>query len=84
MSTFVEEKLKEILVSELELEEVTLNLNDKFEHLGVNSAVFIKFVVKLEDAFDIEFDDDNLDYDNFQTIADIIRYIEQKMEENEV
>jgi acyl carrier protein len=45
--------------------------------LGLNSLLFIKFVVRLEVEFDIDFDDENMSVGNFVTINDIVAYVEQ-------
>ena len=51
------------------------NLSD----LGLNSLLFIKFVVKLEVEFDIDFDDENMDVKNFVTVNDVVQYVEQQL-----
>lgn len=45
--------------------------------LGLTSLLFIKFVVRLEVEFDIDFDDENMDVRNFITINDIVAYVGQ-------
>lgn len=49
--------------------------NSKLADLGINSMSFIKLVVGLEDKFDIEFDDDDLDVTRFKTVGDVAGYI---------
>ena len=50
------------------------NLND----IGVDSIGFIDMVVEIEERFDFEFDDDKLNHKCFQTVSELISYIEQK------
>ena len=52
----------------------TTNLRE----LGLNSLLFIKFVVRLEVEFDVDFDDESMDIDTFITINDIAKYIEER------
>ena len=48
--------------------------------LGINSLLFIKLVVAIEDEFDIEFDDDDLDAGKLKTVEDFMDYIEARLE----
>jgi len=50
----------------------------KLSDLAINSVVFIKIVVQLEDCFDFEFDDEDLDYNRFLYLSDICDYIYDK------
>jgi acyl carrier protein len=52
--------------------------NTKLISLGLNSLLFIKFIVRLEVEFDIDFDDENMDIKNFVTFNDIVAYVEQQ------
>lgn len=54
-----------------------VNGSSALASLGLNSLLFIKFVVRLEVEFDIDFDDENMDVRNFTTINDIVAYVEQ-------
>jgi acyl carrier protein len=44
--------------------------------MGYNSLNFIELVVKSEVEFEIEFNDDDLDYHKFNTVKDFVDYIE--------
>lgn len=55
----------------------SVNGSSALTSLGLNSLLFIKFVVRLEVEFDIDFDDENMDVRNFATINDIVAYVEQ-------
>ena len=54
---------------------VTPELNLK-EELGVDSVDLMEFIINLEEAFDIEIPDE--DMDNFKTISDVVAYIHEK------
>ncbi len=55
---------------------VTPELNLK-EELGVDSVDLMEFIINLEEAFDIEIPDE--DMDNFKTIYDVVAYIHEKL-----
>ncbi len=72
------EKVKEILCDQLDIDpdEVTLdsNLVDDF---GADSLDLVDFVMTLEDEFDKEIPDE--DIDNIKTVGDIVSYIENSL-----
>ena len=47
------------------------------EELGVDSVDLMEFIINLEEAFDIEIPDE--DMDNFKTISDVVAYIQEKL-----
>ena len=47
--------------------------------LELDSIAFIKFIVLLEDEFDIHFDIDKIDVENFKTIHDLAAYVKDKI-----
>ena len=47
-------------------------------HFG--SLDFIKLVVKIENEYDIEFDDDFLDFNKFNRFSDLAKYIGELVE----
>lgn len=54
----------------------------KLIDLGINSITFIRIIVELESYFNFEFEDEDLDYKNFEYIDDVCRYIANKTERN--
>lgn len=56
-------------------------LNSDFTDLGINSLSFIKLVVAMEEEFDIEFDDTQINYELFGTVKELAAIIEEKMGE---
>ena len=69
------QKVTEIIQKESELE-VVIKINDDLANLGINSLNFIRMIVRLEEAFNIEFPDEALEYDKFNTILEIVTYID--------
>ena len=52
--------------------------NKKLHEMGINSILFVKIVVALENHFNFEFDDEDLNYDKFETMNDVYEYIKEK------
>ena len=49
----------------------------------IDSLGLIKFIVDLEDEFNIEFTDDDLDSPSIKIIGELIKLVERKAAENE-
>ncbi|WP_054742428.1 phosphopantetheine-binding protein [Cellulosilyticum ruminicola] len=45
--------------------------------LNINSLNFIKIIVDIEEEFDVEFEDDKINYEMFGNITDLIGMIEE-------
>ena len=56
--------------------ETTTKETNIIKDLKVNSACLVDIIIKAEDAFDIEIDDD----DSIRTIGDVINVVSQKLE----
>ncbi len=70
------EKLKEILVDELQLDADSITMESELSNdLGINSIELADLVMLCEDKFDIEIQDD--DIHNFVTVEDVVRYLEK-------
>ena len=74
-------KIKEILKKVLNIETENLDSSTHLHNTILNSLTFIKLIVLLEEEFDIQFDDDDLDIEKFETIESIIDYIKQLKQE---
>jgi len=71
------EKLKELLVEELAIEEEAITLDAEIKNdLGINSLELAELAVQCEEKFDIEILDD--DVHKFVTIGDIVDFLEQQ------
>ena len=72
------QKLIEIFNDNLDTE-ISDDISATLETYDINSIAFIKIIVAIEDAFDIEFDNKNLDIRSFNTIKDIETYVKEKL-----
>ena len=72
------EKVREILCDQLDLEpeDITLDTNI-IEDLGADSLDLVDFVMSLEDEFDKEIPDE--DVETIRTVGDIVSYIENSL-----
>ena len=69
------EKVKELLIEELQIDEADITLDAKLStDLGVNSIEMADLIMICEDKFDIEIKDE--DIHNFVTIGDVVNYLE--------
>ena len=70
------ETLKKFLVDELHAnaEDITMEAELSGD-LGINSLELANLVLKCEETFDIEIDDEDLH--NFTTVGDVVRYLEE-------
>lgn len=73
------EKVKEITVDKLGVEEDEVELTSSFrDDLGADSLDLFEFVMELEDEFDIEIS--NEDVEEIQTVEDAVNYIASKQQ----
>lgn len=54
-----------------------VNSETLLDELGVNSISYIKIVVALEEQFEIEFDEDDLEFGMIKSIGDLIKIVEK-------
>ena len=77
MGKSVEEKVKEIIVEQLGVEEDDVTPAAKFiEDLGADSLDTVELVMAFEEEFSVEVPDE--DAEKLQTVGDVTRYIEEK------
>lgn len=70
------EKLKELLVDELQVDVSDITLAAKLStDLGINSIELADLIMLCEDKFGIEIKDE--DIHNFVTVADVVEYLEK-------
>jgi Phosphopantetheine attachment site. len=67
-----------LIINKCILTIVESDKNDVNTLQSLDSLSFIKLVVELEQIFEIEFDDEMLSVDNFQTIDELSNYILNK------
>lgn len=49
----------------------------------IDSMALIKFVIELEDEFGVEFSDDELSFQTFKIVGELIKLVEVKVGQNE-
>lgn len=62
------------ILKDSSVEEYLLN-DDDLISIGLNSIKFIRLVVEIEKEFNLEFEDDMLDYTNFKSLEDLSEYV---------
>lgn len=71
------EKVKEILVEELDVEEENITLESKIkDDLGADSLDLFELISKIEDELDVTIEED--DYSKLVTVGNIVDYITEK------
>ena len=72
----VQDKIKQIIVDELGVDEAEVTENARFiEDLGVDSLDLVELVMRFEEEFDIEIPDE--DAEKIQGVRDAYAYVEQ-------
>ncbi len=70
------EKVRDIICDQLELDEEVVTMDAVLlEDLGADSIDLADLVMTLEDEFDMEISDEELE--NIRTVADIVKFIEE-------
>ena len=76
MAKSVDEKVKEIIVEQLGVDEEDVNPNAKFiEDLGADSLDTVELVMALEEHFDIQIPDEEAE--KIVTVGDAVQYIKE-------
>ena len=71
------EKVREILCDQLDIEEDQVTMESSItEDLGADSLDVVDLVMSLEEEFDTEIPDEEVE--NIKTVGDIVKYIEDK------
>ena len=72
----VQDKIKQIIVDELGVDEAEVTENARFiEDLGADSLELVELVMRFEEEFDIEIPDE--DAEKIQAVRDAYAYVEQ-------
>lgn len=80
MKKEISEKLKTIIKSYVNSEDPSWDDDADLEQMGINSISFIKIIVQIEMEFDIEFDQNDLRNQRFETLADMVLYVESTLD----
>lgn len=71
------EKIKEIIKEQLNVDEDSVTMNTHLmKDLEADSLDAVEIIMAIEDEFEIEVPDE--DAEKFQSVGDIVRYIEDK------
>lgn len=71
------ERVKAILVEELDLEEDTITLDSRIkDDLGADSLDLFELINKIEDELDVTIEEE--DYGKLITVGDIVNYMAEK------
>ncbi|EPY2272650.1 acyl carrier protein [Clostridium sporogenes] len=70
------EKVKNIIVEQLGLDEGEVKLKTSFEDLGVDSLDLFQIIIEIEEAFDIQVED----AEKIKTVEEAVKYVESKIE----
>ena len=74
----VQDKIKQIIVDELGVDEAEVTENARFiEDLGADSLDLVELVMRFEEEFDIEIPDDAAEH--IQTVGDAVKFIGEKL-----
>ena len=69
------EKVKAILAEQFDVEEDTITMETSVaEDLGADSLDFVDLLMSIEDEFEIEIPDTEIE--NMKTVGDLVKYIE--------
>ncbi len=73
------DKVKEIIVNELMVEESEVTMESSIkDDLGADSLAIVDLAMALEDEFDVEIPDEELE--EIKTVGDIVNYLKDKAE----
>jgi hypothetical protein len=72
------DKIKNIIMEELRVSEAQVTMDTHLmKDLEADSIEAVEIIMTIEDEFDIEIPEE--DADNFESIGDIVRYVEEKI-----
>lgn len=67
------DKIKEIIVTQLGVEENEVELETTFESLGVDSLDLFQIIIEIEEQFNIQVED----AEKIKTVEDAVKYVEE-------
>lgn len=79
MTSSVKDRVKEIIIEQLGLEDSEVTPEASFiDDLGADSLDTVELVMAFEEAFDIEIDDENAE--KIKSVNDAVSYIEKNLQ----
>ena len=73
------DRVKEIIVDELSVDEAAVSIESTLEDLGADSLDAVELIMALEDELDMEIPDE--DAESFVTVGDVVKYVKEHVEE---
>ena len=73
------ERIIEIISDACALKEDNITFETNLGDISLDSLTFIEVIVRIEQEFGFEFDDEDLNIDDWGTIGDVIHYVEGKI-----
>ena len=73
------ERIIEIIRDACALKEDNITFETNLGDISLDSLTFIEVIVRIEQEFGIEFDDEDLNIDDWGPIGDVIHYVEGKI-----
>ncbi len=71
------ESVKELISTQLEIEEDKINSETTFDELGADSLDIIDVVTDIESEYEVEIADG--DFDNIKTVGDIVKLLGESL-----
>ena len=76
---YVEHMVFQLVSTKMDIEFST-NVDLDLQLVDINSIDFIEILVELEEAFEISFKDEELDFDKYSTVRDIVTVVKQHIQ----
>jgi acyl carrier protein len=73
----IDSRLLQIISENSGQESLKISMDTKIDDVGLSSISFIKMIVDIEEEFNIEFDDESLEFSKFDVIKDFVDYINE-------
>lgn len=76
------EKVKAVITDVLNVEPAGVTEDSSFvDDLGADSLDVTQIIMGIEEAFDVDFDVDDVDIDRIRTVGDLVELIRQQIQE---
>lgn len=76
----VKENIKKVLNLEINVDE--LECENLIENFGINSVDALEILIHIENEFDIEIDEEDLNVELLDSVSSLVGYVEKKLEEH--
>ena len=75
----MKEKIIEIIRNACALEENDITSQTKLEDLSLDSLSFIEIIVRIEEEFQITFEDRELNFYDWEEVGELVRLVEERI-----